>query len=77
MTNNPLFPGSRYEEVYKKNKNLDFDIKEAVIKQFHLHAMGLLRNMLCEKPEIRIKASEALLHQFFEPYSSSKQKKSW
>lgn len=24
MTNQPIFPGSRYEEVYKKNKNLAF-----------------------------------------------------
>lgn len=50
MTNYPLFPGVKYEEVYKKNKNLEFDIKTNLIQNFHPSAMNLLLNMLAAKP---------------------------
>ena len=65
MTSYPLFPGTRYEEVYKKNKNMEFDLREEAIKKFNPFALNLLHNMLASKPEIRINAIEALKHQFF------------
>jgi serine/threonine protein kinase len=35
ITNQPIFPGNKYEEVYKKNKNLDININRQLINNFH------------------------------------------
>lgn len=46
MTNSPVFTGTKYEEVYKKNKFLDFSIKKPVIDKLNIYALPLLEQML-------------------------------
>jgi hypothetical protein len=42
MTNNPVFAGTKYEEVYKKNKLLEFDIKTHKINNLTPYALNIL-----------------------------------
>lgn len=37
-----IFPGSKHDEVYKKNKHLEFDIKYLIINKVNPFASDLL-----------------------------------
>jgi hypothetical protein len=57
MTNNPVFPGTKYEEVYKKNKMLEFDIKTNKINNLSPYALNILERMLDSSPQTRLTAA--------------------
>jgi calcium-dependent protein kinase len=42
MTNHAIFQGSKYEDVYRRNKLLEFSIKKQLISSFHPSALDLL-----------------------------------
>lgn len=65
LTNAAIFPGSKYDEVYKKNKTLDFHIKHDIINKFHPSAFPLLEKMLDASPFTRLTPAEALGNPFF------------
>jgi calcium-dependent protein kinase len=47
----PLFNGSNCDEVYSKNKKMEFDLDSQKYKSIDNKAMELLRKMLFEDPE--------------------------
>jgi serine/threonine protein kinase len=51
--------------VYKKNKYLEFDIKDALLNKLNPFASDLLERMIEQNPEERVTASEALNSCFF------------
>ena len=65
LTKKPLFEGSRYDEVYKRNKEMQFNLNSEVYQHIDKDAMNLLRIMLQADPSKRISAHQALQHPFF------------
>lgn len=65
VTGQAIFPGSKHDEVYKKNKYLEFDIKDALLNKLNPFASDLLERMIEQNPEERVTASEALNSCFF------------
>jgi hypothetical protein len=46
LTKKPLFEGSRYDEVYKRNKEMQFNLNSELYQHIDKEAMLLLRGML-------------------------------
>ena len=65
LTKKPLFEGSRYDEVYKRNKEMQFNLNSEVYQHIDKEAMNLLRIMLEADPAKRISAQQALQHPYF------------
>jgi hypothetical protein len=42
LTNSPVFTGTKYDEVYKKNKLLEFNLKKTEINKRNAFALILL-----------------------------------
>jgi serine/threonine protein kinase len=51
-----LFNGANCEEVYRKNKSLDFDLSDTRYDSIDSDAMDLLKRMLVRDPSARISA---------------------
>jgi len=65
LTKKPLFEGSRYDEVYKRNKEMQFNLNSELYQNIDKEAMNLLRSMLEADPVKRISAHQALQHPYF------------
>lgn len=65
LTRKAVFEGSRYEEVYKKNKEMKINLESERYANIDPQALNLLSRMLKAKPQERIKAEEALNHEYF------------
>lgn len=65
LTRKPLFEGTKYEEVYRKNKEMSFNLESEVYSNMDKNAIQLLKMMLTANPQKRIKAEEALNHSYF------------
>jgi serine/threonine protein kinase len=59
-----LFEGKEYREVIKKNTECEIDFDNEIYSNLCSEGMDLLRRMLEKDPERRIRASEALNHEF-------------
>lgn len=57
LTNSPVFTGTKYDEVYKKNKLLEFNLKKTEINKRNAYALILLQKMLESTPITRIPAA--------------------
>lgn len=55
-----LFNGNTCDEVYKKNKNLEFDLNQPKYSCIDNMALDLLKKLLEANPEQRISAKDAL-----------------
>lgn len=64
-TNIPLFPGTKYDQVYKKNKALDYSLREDLMNKLSPFAFDMLERMLEPIPEKRLTPGEALNNCFF------------
>lgn len=60
LTRKPLFEGTKYEEVYKNNKEMKFDLQADKYKNLDPLALELMKKMLIADPNQRITASSAL-----------------
>lgn len=60
-----LFNGTTCDEVYKKNKNLEFDLNHPKYLTIDPMAVDLMKKLLEADPNIRISAMDALQHKFF------------
>ena len=56
LVRKPLFEGSKYDEVYRKNKEMDFRLEGERYGQVEGEAMDLMRKMLLADPKQRITA---------------------
>lgn len=65
LTGQPLFPGTHYDEVFKKNKEMNIDLTGALYHGVDTQGLDLLARMLEKDPSKRIKARAALEHGFF------------
>ena len=65
LTRKQLFEGTRYDEVYKKNREMHIDLTAEKYSQVDPAAIDLLGQMLKADPAQRITASEALKHSYF------------
>jgi len=65
LVKKPLFEGTKYDEVYKKNKEMNFKLEGERYNQIDALAMDLLRKMLVADPKQRITANLALKHPYF------------
>ena len=65
LTRKAVFEGSKYEEVYKKNKEMKINLESERYANIDPQALNLLSRMLKAKPQERIKAEEALNHEYF------------
>ena len=61
----PLFTGSNCDEVYSKNKKMEFDLDAPKYDSVNSQAMELLKKMLHEDPQQRISAAQAMENPFF------------
>ena len=64
LTRRPLFQGTKYDEVYRNNKNMNFSLEGPQYQQVDPQAMHLLTCMLEADPSKRITAQEALNHPY-------------
>jgi serine/threonine protein kinase len=60
-----LFNGTNCDEVYSKNKNMEFDLKLPRYDAIDTKALDLLKKMLHEDPSQRISASQAMESSYF------------
>lgn len=74
LTRRPLFEGTQYEEVYRKNKEMKFTLEGQAYQDIDPQALSLLRSMLLADPEERITAAEALSHPYFNGQCASELK---
>ena len=65
LTRKALFDGSKYEEVYKKNKEMNIDFEGERYANLEPSALNLLKMMLKPNPSERFSATQALNHSFF------------
>ena len=65
LTRKPLFEGVKYEEVYKRNKQMDFNLKSSAYSGIDRKAMELLESMLVKDTNGRMSAEAALRHPYF------------
>ncbi len=70
-----LFSGTNCDEVYMKNKKLDFDLSHPKYQAIDSKAMALMRKMLEADPTKRISAAEAMESQYFWDMMSEFQKR--
>lgn len=66
LTRKAVFEGSKYEEVYKKNKEMNINLTGERYANIDPRALELLEKMLQGKPSMRVSAAQALSHSFFE-----------
>lgn len=65
LTRKQIFEGSRYDEVYKKNKEMNIQLEGERYRQLDHQAVDLLKKMLVVDPNSRITAEHALNHPYF------------
>ena len=65
LARKPLFPGTKFDEVYQKNRDLEMDLDGPQISSASPNAKTLLKAMLEINPSKRITAFEALQHAYF------------
>lgn len=70
-----LFNGNNCDEVYMKNKKLDFDLSHPKYQVIDPKALALMKRMLEADPTKRITASEAMENQYFWDMISEFQKR--
>ena len=56
LTRFPLFPGVKYDEVYRANKAFKFNFEEEIYKKIEAQAVDLMKKMLILDPSERITA---------------------
>ena len=66
LTRKAVFEGTKYEEVYKKNKEMNIKLEGERYSNVDPQAMNLLRKMLLSNPKERVSAEEALNHEYFQ-----------
>jgi serine/threonine protein kinase len=66
LTNRPLFPGIKYDEVYRANKQFQYDFESDNYKDISDKAIDLMKKALILVPEQRITAEDALKHPYFD-----------
>lgn len=66
LTRKAVFEGTKYEEVYKKNKEMNIKLEGERYSNVDPQAMNLLRRMLLSNPKDRVSAEEALNHEYFQ-----------
>lgn len=66
LTRKALFEGSRYDEVYKRNKEMNINYQDPRYAAVDPQAMDLLQRMLLADPKQRISAAQAIRHPYFE-----------
>lgn len=74
LTRKALFEGTKYDEVYKKNKEMAFNLDAEAYKKVDPTAMNLLKSMLRADPKERISAEQALRHEYFTGESKGRSK---
>jgi serine/threonine protein kinase len=65
LTGKPLFQGTKYEEVYRNNKEMKVHLEGELYQRVDPLAMELLRAMLQPNPALRLTAEQALSHPYF------------
>jgi len=60
-----VFPGKKFNEVLKKNKECEVDLEKKEYENLSIQAKDLLRRMLEKDPARRITAADALRHEYF------------
>ena len=65
LTRNPLFPGIKYDEVYRANKAFKFNFEEQLYKRIDPKALDLMKKMLILNASERITSEKALEHSYF------------
>ncbi len=66
----PLFEGTKYDEVYRNNKQMNFNLKTSAYEKLDKEEYELLNRMLAAKPSERITAVEALGHPYFNGFKN-------
>lgn len=66
LTRKAVFEGTKYEEVYKKNKEMNIKLEGERYSNIDPQAMNLLKKMLLSNPNERVSAEEALNHEYFQ-----------
>ena len=77
LTRKAVFEGSKYEEVYKKNKEMNINLDGERYASVDSQALELLKKMLVARPSERISAAEALRHSFFAGMEEEADKKQY
>lgn len=67
----PLFEGTKYDEVYRNNKQMNFNLKTSVYEKLDKEEYELLNRMLAANPNERISAIEALRHSYFNGFKNN------
>lgn len=65
LVRRPLFEGTRYDEVYRNNKQFSFSLSGEHFKEIERPAVHLLAQMLSLDPTSRISAAQSLTHPYF------------
>jgi serine/threonine protein kinase len=65
LARKPLFPGTKFDEVYQKNRDLEMDLDGPQLSGISPNAKSLLKAMLEVNPAKRITATQALQHSYF------------
>lgn len=65
LTRKALFEGSKYEEVYKKNKEMNIMLQGDKYDTLEPQALSLLKKMLISNPSERLTAAQALNDPYF------------
>ena len=73
LTRKALFEGTRYEEVYKKNKEMNIKLEGERYSNLDPQALTLLKKMLTMNPQDRITAAEAMQDSYFSGYMSDEE----
>ena len=50
----PLFEGTKYDEVYRNNKQMNFNLSTSLYQKLHTSELDLLKSMLMQNPKHRI-----------------------